>query len=107
MDKRGGWSTEENRPERNLIDVSKDDDSDSEEVSDSDEEEHIRINRIQYESEEKQNDYTDEELEHMEIQTIHALVYEDERYKHFDKEKEDEEAEDVVEAEEGEGEDEV
>ena len=57
--------------------------------SDSEEEEHIRINRIQYESEEKQNDYTDEELEHMEIQTIHALVYEDERYKHFDKEKED------------------
>jgi len=39
MDKRGGWSTEENRPERNLIEVSDDDASDSEEVSDSDEEE--------------------------------------------------------------------
>ena len=39
MDKRGGWATEETRPERNLIDVSDDDASDSEEVSDSDEEE--------------------------------------------------------------------
>ena len=39
MDKTGGWVTEENRPERNLIDVSEDDASDSEEVSDSDDEE--------------------------------------------------------------------
>ena len=39
MDKTGAWVTEENRPERNLIEVSDDDASDSEEVSDSDEEE--------------------------------------------------------------------
>ena len=39
VESKGAWGTEENRPERNLIDVSDDDSADdSEEVSDSDEE---------------------------------------------------------------------
>ena len=46
MDKTGGWVTEENRPERNLIEVSDDDASDSEEVSDSDEEEEEEIPKL-------------------------------------------------------------
>ena len=38
VEKQGAWTTEDNTPERNLIEVSEDDASDSEEVSDSDEE---------------------------------------------------------------------
>ncbi len=39
VESKGAWVTEENKPERNLIDVSDDDSDDSDEVSDSDEEE--------------------------------------------------------------------
>jgi len=38
VETQGAWATEDNTPERNLIEVSEDDASDSEEVSDSDEE---------------------------------------------------------------------
>ena len=38
VERQGAWATEDNTPERNLIEVSEDDASDSEEVSDSDEE---------------------------------------------------------------------
>ena len=46
VEPKGAWVTEENKPERNLIDVSEDDDSDSEEVSDSDEEEDEEIPKL-------------------------------------------------------------